>query len=87
MAKGSSEYVDGGYADRVENSKKLALRPGNHDIELRNPEGQTLFQQRVAVIVGETCATDLPTPRGHRFRVLTRAGTTQTVQVGWGKLT
>ena len=58
MAKGSSEYVDGGYADRVENSKKLALRPGNHDIELRNPEGRTLFQQRVAVIVGETTKVD-----------------------------
>jgi hypothetical protein len=53
-------YVDGGYADRIENSKKFALRPGDHDIELRNPDGSAIFKERVAVILGETTKIDLP---------------------------
>jgi len=47
-------YVDGGFADRVEKAKKFALRPGTHDIELRDSDGRILFQERVAVIVGKT---------------------------------
>jgi len=47
-------YVDGGFADRVEKAKKFALRPGTHDIELRDADGRILFQERVAVIVGKT---------------------------------
>jgi hypothetical protein len=46
--------VDGGFADRVEKAKKFALRPGTHDIELRDSDGRTLFQERVAVLVGRT---------------------------------
>jgi|SRR5215469_5633842 len=53
-------YVDGGYADRIEKTKKFALRPGNHDIELRDSDGRTLFQERVAVFVGETTKVDVP---------------------------
>jgi len=47
-------YVDGGFADRIEKAKKFALRPGTHDIELRDSDGRILFQERVAVIVGKT---------------------------------
>jgi hypothetical protein len=47
-------YVDGGFADRVKKAKKFALRPGTHDIELRDSDGRILFQERVAVLVGKT---------------------------------
>ena len=47
-------YVDGGFADRIEKAKKFALRPGTHDIELRDSDGRILFQEKVAVIVGKT---------------------------------
>ena len=52
--KDASVYVDGGFADRVEKAKKFALRPGTHDIELRDSDGRSLFHERVAVLVGKT---------------------------------
>ena len=52
--KDASVFVDGGFADRIEKAKKFALRPGNHDIELRDSDGRTLYKERVAVIVGKT---------------------------------
>jgi len=52
--KDASVYVDGGFADKVEKAKKFALRPGTHDIELRDSDGRTLFQERIAVIVDKT---------------------------------
>jgi hypothetical protein len=52
--KDASVYVDGGFADRVEKAKKFALRPGTHDIELRDSDGRSLFRERVAVLVGKT---------------------------------
>jgi hypothetical protein len=52
--KDATVYVDGGFVDKVKKAKKFALRPGNHDIELRDSDGRTLFQERVAVIVGKT---------------------------------
>jgi len=52
--KDAEVYIDGGYAARIKEAKKFALRPGNHDIELRDSEGQTLYQERVAVTVGRT---------------------------------
>jgi len=52
--KDASVFVDGGFADKVEKAKKFALRPGNHDIELRDFDGRTLYKERVAVIVGKT---------------------------------
>jgi hypothetical protein len=53
-------YIDGGYADRIHKSKKFALRPGSHDIQLRDSDGRTVFKERVAVIVGETTKIDVP---------------------------
>jgi len=51
--KDASVYVDG-FADKVEKAKKFALRPGNHNIELRDSDGRTLYKEQVAVIVGKT---------------------------------
>jgi len=52
--KNAMVYVDGGFADRIEKAKKFALRPGNHEIELRTPDGNPLFREKVAVLVGKT---------------------------------
>jgi hypothetical protein len=52
--KDASVFVDGGFADKVEKAKKFALRPGNHNIELRDSDGRTLYKEQVAVIVGKT---------------------------------
>lgn len=58
--KDVSLYVDGGYADKIEKNKKIALRPGNHDIELRDSDGRQIFQERVAVMVGKTTKLEIP---------------------------
>ena len=47
-------YIDGGYAATITKSKKFTLRPGIHEISLRSPNGETFYDQRVAVTVGET---------------------------------
>lgn len=47
-------YVDGGYAAKVKDSKKFALRAGNHQIEVRSSDGQTIYQEKVAVLAGHT---------------------------------
>ena len=52
--KDASVYVDGGFADRIDKAKKFALRPGTHDIELRDSDGRSLLHEKVAVIVGKT---------------------------------
>jgi hypothetical protein len=52
--KDASVFVDGGFADKIEKAKKFALRPGNHNIELRDSDGRTLYKEQVAVLVGKT---------------------------------
>lgn len=52
--KNASVYVDGGYAGPVAKLKKFSLRPGNHEISLRDPDGRTFYQERVQVIPGKT---------------------------------
>jgi len=47
-------YVDGGYAGPVAKLKKFPLRPGNHEIALRDPSGHTFYQERIQVIPGKT---------------------------------
>ena len=47
-------YVDGGYAGTVGELMKFKLRPGNHDIEVRDPDGHTAFKERIQVIPGKT---------------------------------
>jgi hypothetical protein len=53
-AKSAGVYVDGGYAGTVGELKTFHLRPGSHDIELRTPDGQTFFQERINVVAGKT---------------------------------
>ncbi len=52
--KDASVYIDGGFAATTDKARKFALRPGQHDVELRDSDGQTLFHERVAVTVGNT---------------------------------
>ena len=52
--KGGSIYVDGGYAGETSKLKKFPLRPGNHDIEVRDAAGNTLYRDRVQVLAGKT---------------------------------
>ena len=49
--KDASVYVDGGFAGMTH---KFSLQPGNHDVEVRNSAGQTLFHDRVHVLEGKT---------------------------------
>ena len=41
--KDASVYIDSGFAATTDKAKKFALRPGGHDTELLDPEGQTCF--------------------------------------------
>jgi hypothetical protein len=52
--KNDDVYIDGGYAARLKDAKKFALRAGNHEIELRSPDGGVVYQEKVAVTVGHT---------------------------------
>ena len=58
--KDAAVYVDGGYAAPAEKAKKFALRAGTHDIELRDSDNRTIFQERVAVLIGKTTKVDVP---------------------------
>ncbi len=51
--KSNQVFVDGGYAGLAGQMKKFALRAGTHEIELRNPQGKTFYQERVTVIPGK----------------------------------
>src|SRR5262249_13380190 len=52
--KDADVYIDGGFAANLRDHHKFGLRAGDHDIELRDSDGQTIYQERVAVTVGET---------------------------------
>ena len=52
--KDASVYIDGGFAARVRDAKRFALRPGNYNVELRDSDGQTIAQEEVAVTLGHT---------------------------------
>jgi hypothetical protein len=47
-------FVDGGYAGTVKQLGTFPLRPGTHDLELRDPSGQTMLQEKVDVVAGKT---------------------------------
>lgn len=53
-------FIDGGFAANTKDDKKFALRPGNHDVEVRSTEGQTVLRENVAVIVGKTTKLEVP---------------------------
>ena len=52
--KDASVYVDGGFAGTTGKLKDFSLRPGNHIIEVRNSTGDTLYHNRVQVLLGKT---------------------------------
>src|SRR5262249_41233491 len=52
--KDSKVYIDGGFASNLRDHHKFALRAGTHDIELRDSDGQTIYEERVAVTIGKT---------------------------------
>src|SRR5947207_15095513 len=48
--KGEAIYVDGGFAGVTGKLKKFSLQPGNHQIEVRDPSGNAVFQNTVHVM-------------------------------------
>lgn len=52
--KDASVYVDDGYAGTVGQLKTFRLRPGSHDVELRDHEGHSFYQERIEVVAGKT---------------------------------
>ena len=52
--KGASIYVDGGFAGITGKLKEFSLQPGIHDIQVRDSAGNSLFQNKVQVLVGKT---------------------------------
>jgi len=53
-AKDSQVYVDGGFAGTVRQLGTFPLKAGTHDVELRQPNGQSFYKQNVDVIAGRT---------------------------------
>ena len=56
--KDARVYVDGGYLGVAHHLKKFDLRPGKHDIELRDAHGNTLYKETVAIVPGHTTEFD-----------------------------
>ena len=52
--KDAGVFVDGGYAGTVRQLGTFPLRPGSHNIELRDPSGHTIFQEHIDVLAGKT---------------------------------
>jgi hypothetical protein len=53
-AKDTQVYVDNGYAGTVKQLGTFPLKAGTHDIELRAPNGQSLYHEQINVIAGKT---------------------------------
>ena len=52
--KATQVYVDAGYAGTVGQLGSFPLSAGTHDVELRSPDGQTVYHQQINVIAGKT---------------------------------
>ncbi len=52
--KDANVYVDGGFAGTVGQLKTFPLHVGSHDIELRDRDGRSFYQERVEVVGGKT---------------------------------
>src|ERR1051326_846453 len=52
--KGNSIYVDGGFAGYTGKLKKFDLRPGPHQIEVRDKSGHAFYAERINVLMGKT---------------------------------
>jgi hypothetical protein len=53
-AKNAQVYVDGAYAGTAQQLGAFPLKAGNHNVELRDATGQTIYSQQVDVIAGRT---------------------------------
>jgi len=53
-------YVDDGYVGPIDKFKKFHLKPGTHDIEVRDASGERIFRQRVQVILDKTTEIRVP---------------------------
>ena len=51
---GTSVYVDGGFVGVTDKVKNIPLPAGTHEVQLRDPDGRTFYQERVAIIPGRT---------------------------------
>ena len=58
--KTAAVYVDGGYVGTVAERHKFSLRPGAHDLALKAPGGQTIYSQRIEVLLGKTTKIHVP---------------------------
>jgi hypothetical protein len=61
--KGNSIYVDGGFAGYTGKLKKFDLRPGPHQLEVRDRSGHAFYAQRIDVLRGKTLEVH-PDPLG-----------------------
>jgi hypothetical protein len=52
--KTDSIYVDGSFIGSTGKNKKFSLTAGNHDIEVRDTTGRSVFKERVQVMVNRT---------------------------------
>lgn len=52
--KNAQVYVDGAFAGTAQQLGSFPLKPGSHQVELRDATGQTIYSQNVDVIVGKT---------------------------------
>ena len=52
--KDASVYVDGGYVGTVGQLKTFRLKPGAHDVEVRDHSGNSFYRGQVDVIAGKT---------------------------------
>ena len=51
---GASIYVDGGFVGVTGKVKNLPLPAGIHEVQLRDPDGRTFYQESVEIIPGRT---------------------------------
>ncbi|HET6143043.1 MAG TPA: hypothetical protein VFE02_06010 [Candidatus Acidoferrales bacterium] len=52
--KDANVYVDDAFAGTVKELGTFPLRLGTHNIELRDPSGTILFQDKVSIVAGKT---------------------------------
>jgi hypothetical protein len=52
--KDANVYVDNAFAGTIRDLGTFPLRPGTHNIEVRNAAGQVLFQDKVNILAGKT---------------------------------
>jgi hypothetical protein len=54
VGKDALVYVDGGYSGKAGDLKKFHLTSGKHEIELRDPSGQSFHKEQIEVLPGKT---------------------------------